>query len=200
MGAPVGGGPQNPFDKQFRVERIEEDKLTKDDKEKKPPEESSTEKLSIGAFLLNMFHKAVDFFIESRETSKTIETEARNNLHSLKEAFETLKKEDRSQDVQFLNNLSKIWQHVLEDSLHFKKDIIALKFRDLIQRIQHFPQNQAHTLGYYLTEYAGQKWVPFPYMELIQMIHTEHEKNPTVSALTSWTIRIDELVRLLKVE
>lgn len=200
MSTPVGGGPQNPFEKEFRVERIEEDKLTKEKQEKNPEEEVPDEKKRVAAFLLQVFHKVVDFFVESREFSTSNEKQARENLLLLKQAFDTLKKEDRSQDIQFLNHLSKIWQHLLEDAIPFKKDEASLKFKDLIRKIQHYPENQPHSLGYYLTEYAGQKWIPFPYMELIQKIHQDYEKNPPACALTFWSIYIDELVELLKVE
>jgi hypothetical protein len=72
--------------------------------------------------------------------------------------------------------------------------------RSLIDAIQHYPERQQHSLGYYLSEYAGQKWLPFPYMEMIQKIHAEHLKNPTESALAQWTHRIDRLLSLLKSE
>ncbi len=198
MSTPIG--PQKPFEKEFRVERVDEEKLTKDQKERTPGKEVPTEKLGVAAFLLEVFRDVVDFFVESKEAAKSVEKGARENLLLFKEALETLKKEDRSQDAQFLNGLSQIWLHLLEDAIHFKKDETSLKFRDLIRVIQHYPENQPHTLGYYLSEYAGQKWIPFPYMELIQKIHKDHEKNPTVSPLASWSIRIDELVALLQVQ
>lgn len=196
---PVGGS-RDPYDK-LRVEPIEEDKLTKNDRRKPPVEKSSDEKLGAAAYLLQAFRSIVDFFLESPSMAKSVEKDARENLLRLKEAFEILKKQDRSQDIQFLNDLSKIWQHVLEDCLRFNRDSsVAEQFKALVKKIQHYPPGQPHTFGYYLAEYAGQKWIPFPYMELVQKLHNDHEKNPTVSALVQWTVLIDELISLLKIE
>jgi len=110
-----------------------------------------------------------------------------------------MKRENRSQDAQFLNQLSNVWNSVLEEAIQFEKNSEAAeRFKVLVKKIQHFPENQQHTFGYYLSEYAGQKWVPFPYMELVAKIHKEHEKSPQISALTQWTTLIDEIIQLLR--
>ncbi len=192
-----GGGPRDPYEK-FRVERIEEDKLTKGESPKLPEKGPPNEKLGIAAYLLQLLRKTVDFFLEKSGTSQSIELDIRENLLLLKASFEILKKEDRSQDVEFLNQLSKIWRRALEDALHFKNDAIAFKFKVLVNKIQHYPENQPHTFGYYMMENANQKWIPFPYMELIQKVHKEHERSPATSALTEWIILLDELTTLLK--
>ena len=77
-------------------------------------------------------------------------------------------------------------------------EICCLFLKILMQKIQHYPEYEEHTFGYYLTEYAGQKWIPFPYMEMVQKIHSEHMKNPKGSALTEWTNLIDELLSKIK--
>lgn len=193
------GGPIDPFDKKLRVEPIEEDKLAKNKREKEPDSEITEEKLAVASSLLQMFRKTVDSFLEASESAEPSAKNATENLLLLKKAFETLKKEDRSEDAPFLNELSKIWHHVLEDALHFQgTTALAEHFKTLVRKIQNFPQNQTHTLGYYLAEYAGQKWIPFPYMELIANIHSEHEKSPPYSALNQWTQLIDEIIVLLK--
>lgn len=197
---PVGGGPKDPFDKTFRIEPIEEDKLTKGDKPKESEEIASKEKLAIASAILQLFHKVVDYFLTGATTSKVVGVSPRDNLLLLKAAFETLKVEDRSQDVAFLNQLSKIWHFAIENAIHFKNDDASVKFKVLVKKIQHYPENQQHTFGYYLTENADQKWVPFPYMELVTKIHAEHGKNTSSSALTEWTILLDEIVSLLKDE
>jgi hypothetical protein len=196
---PVGSGPKDPFDKTFRIEPIEEDKLTKGDKPKEEETPPSNEKLGIASSILQLFHSVVDYFLSGASTSKSVGLSARDNLLLLRAAFETLKREDRSQDVAFLNQLSKIWRFALENAIHFKNDHAAVKFKVLVKKIQHYPENQPHTFGYYLTENADQKWVPFPYMDLVTKIHTEHGMNGD-SALTDWTNLLDEIVSLLKDE
>lgn len=163
-------------------------------------EESSEEKWGLAAYFLNVLKKIIDCFLEAPEKRNfRVEEKFVEHLKALKATFEILKREDRSEDIQFLNHLSQLWQCVLEDALGFKRDAeLASQYKILIKKIQQFPENQLHTFGYYLSEYAGQKWIPFPYMEMIQKIHSEHAKNPIASALSGWTHLIDQL--LLKAE
>jgi hypothetical protein len=193
---PVGRGPRDPIDSPFHVEPVDEDKLAKHEREREPDEGPPDEKLGIASFLLQLFHKVVDFFLEGKAHSSA--ALAKENLLKLKTSLEILKKEDRSQDMEFLSHLAKMWRQSLEDSLHFTNNETALKFKTLAKKIQHYPENQTHTFGYYLAEYINPKWIPFPYMELIQKIHTEHENNPTSSSLAEWTNLIDEIASLLQ--
>ncbi len=194
---PVGGS-RDPYEK-LRVEPIEEDKLTKEDRPKRPAEEAPPEKVGTLAYLLQTLRNVVTFFLVAPQGAAS--REMRDTLLLLKASFEILKREDRSQDIGFLNKLSHIWLEVLEGALHPHRDSpIAEKTKSLIKKIQHYPERHPHTLGYYLSEYAGQKWIPFPYMELIQKLHLDHEKNPPLSALTEWTSLIDGILSLLKID
>jgi hypothetical protein len=182
--------PPDPYER-YRIEGVNrEQQRQSGGGGEEPPEE----KWKLAAYFLSLAHKIVNFFLESsKESSHAPEKEG--TLRSLKAAFEILKHEDRSEDIQFLNHLSKLWQRILEDALRYQQDSnLAEPYKALIKKIQHFPENETHTFGYYLSEYAGQKWIPFPYMELIQKIHDEHEKNPETSALSEWTVLIDQLL------
>src|SRR5690606_2900289 len=95
--------------------------------------------------------------------------------------------------------LSVTWQKLLEDALQFKKDTTSIKLKEFLKSIQNYPERQSHTFGYYLSESHTQDWVPFPFMELIQKIHREHEKNPMDSELNQWILSIEELVAHLQV-
>lgn len=175
--------PTGPYDP-FRVDRIGEDEKKRrpaqgDGGGEKPP------KKGLAAYLLNLLKKTLDFLIESAS-----EKPSDAPFLALKQAFDVLKKEDRSEDVQFLKDLSLTWQMILEASLSFDSPIL----KTLLKKIQNYPEWQEHTFGYYLIEYAGQKWIPFPYMELIEKLHEEHMKNPSGSALSEWTALIDELL------
>lgn len=198
---PIGGEPRDPYER-YRVEEIERDRQAKEKEKEKFSEEAPPEKKSIVlAYVLMLLHKLFELFQGMPEKGITVESEKeiRNHLLSLAAFFDTMKKEDRSQDIDFLNALSKNWEHILEDALQFKKSsILAKEFRKFVDDIQHYPPNQSHTLGYYLSEYAGQKWLPFPYMELIQKIHQEYLRLRTQSALERWTKSIEQLLLLMK--
>lgn len=104
--------------------------------------------------------------------------------------METMMREDRSQDSQFLKRLSGIWQEVLEGSLNIQ----SKSLKRLIRDVESFPEDEEHTFGYYLEEFAGQTWLPFPYMELIHNLHHHHELDPSSSLLTRWTGMIEEIL------
>jgi hypothetical protein len=185
-------GPVDPFDP-YRVEGASE----KQNKELPPPDDKPPKnKKGIVAELLHILKKAVDYFLQEHTEIKTATTGIRSQLLLLKKYFIILQNEDRSQDVNFLNELSVVWNRIQEESLNLEERE-ALPFKLLTKKILSYPENQLHTFGYYLKEYAGQKWVPFPYMELIQKIHYEHENIPNGSALSEWVHLIDEIIKLL---
>lgn len=192
------GGPEGPYDK-YRKYRIEgaENETHEDDQRKKFEEEPSKKRLSPGSFFLFLLWKLLNYFIHLTRggISEKEEQEIRDNLQLLKESFESMKWEDRSQDVAFLNQLSEIWHRALENSEHLKRtDPFSAAFHSFLKKIQNYPEEQEHTLGYYLTAYAGEKWLPFPYMELIQKIYEQHQQDPSTSSLALWLQELDELL------
>jgi hypothetical protein len=194
------GGPEGPYDKyrKYRIEGAENEKHA-DEQRKKFEEEPPKKGLSFGSFFLFLVWKILNYFVHlTRGISEKEEKEIRDNLQLLKEAFESMKGEDRSQDIKFLNRLSEIWHRVLENSDQLKQtDPFSTAFHSFLKKIQKYPEDQEHTLGYYLTAYAGEKWLPFPYMELIQKIYEQHEKDPSTSPLVLWLQELDELLSSL---
>ena len=186
--------PPDPYER-YHIDAVERERQAREQKNSgEPPEEKG----GLAAYFLKLVHRIFTLLLAQPEKAHA-EKGVVESLKSLKAAFEILKREDRSEDIQFLKHLSYVWTRVLEDALGFQRDSeLALQYKILIKKIDRFPENQVHTFGYYLSEYAGQKWIPFPYMEMIQKIHSEHEKSPAVSALTEWTALIDQL--LLKAE
>lgn len=193
---PVGDHSPDPYEK-YRVDRIEADKQTKGD-HPPPFEDPKSSSFALVAYLLALFHKFLKVFqyADSKGIATTTEQTVRANLLLLKEAFELLKREDKSQDAPFLNHLAALWHTALEDILLFRKEApIAQPFKILIQDIDTYPKGEEFTFGYYLIEYAGQKWLPFPYMELVHNIYAQHQRQPESSSLTRWTTWIDELMQ-----
>jgi hypothetical protein len=177
--------PPDPYDR-YRIDAVGRERHTGNGGE--PPEDKG----GWAVYFLKLFHRILTLLsLDEKRGPKRAE----GSLRSLKDAFETLKREDRSEDIAFLNDLSQSWQNVLEESLLLQRESeLSSQYKTLIKKIQHFPEHQTHTFGYYLSEYAGQKWIPFPYMELIKKIHSEYEKNPAGSALTEWTALIDQVI------
>ena len=96
-------GPPDPFER-YRVEGVGE-KQTKDDQPKgdggEPPEKQGG---GVIGYLILILQKAIRYLLE--EYGKADGRESRKTLLVLKNFFEMLKTADRSQDVQFLNQLA----------------------------------------------------------------------------------------------
>lgn len=125
----------------------------------------------------------------------------KQDLLELKKLFTLLSTEDLSHQLEFIQKLSLLWHKIREDcnpiSLSLSKGSDFLKkIANFIQIINHFPLNEDHSLGYYLQEHVGEKWVPFPFMELLQGLHEEHQIQ-SKSHLSDWikilSLIIDEL-------
>jgi hypothetical protein len=198
-GNPVGGRPDDPFEKYYRLDAVEaaREEARRKDKEQsgKPP--------TLAAYVLLTLQKGLDFIKKTtpRNSSKPSKKKVETNLVQMKLSLELLMKEDRSQDDVFLKNLSLLWQKILEDSLQFKKMTpLAVQYKRFIKALASYPEGQEYSLAYYLSEYAGQSWLPFPYMELIQKLHTLSEKNPADNPLKKWSLALEELIVLLNQE
>ena len=198
FGRPVGQDPQDPY--KYKVDEIQKDKESKENLQnsRKPHSNKSV----IGAYILHLIRKFFELFEETTEVGLTASAEeiVKGHLKLIKSILEILKRENKSEDSQFLGGLSRVWHEILEDALRFKKKTpFARKFQIFIQMIQDYPRAQEHSLGYYLTEYAGKKWLPFPYMEMVQNLQAEYQADPESSALTTWTREIDELLRSFQI-
>jgi len=112
----------------------------------------------------------------------------------------TLSKEDRSHNPDFTQQLSELWHNLLEDCNSLATSPLAShpvfdKLKFFILQVQRFPLGADHTLGFYLSNYAGQEWIPFPFMQLLQGLHEEHQASPTVSVLHNWLSLLSETLR-----
>ncbi len=195
---PVGGGPKDPFEK-YRIEEIQKDKDSKEDKKQKNGD-NHTHRSLFAAYIILLLKKFLDLFDQTTERglAASIESDVKKHLILLKAAFEALKGKDFSQDASFLNSLSNLWHYLLEDILHFRrKTPLEKMMNSFIKSIQRYPENQEHSLAYYLSEYAGQKWLPFPYMEMIQQLWAEHQKRVDSSHLHQWSEDLDKMIQIL---
>lgn len=187
---PIGGVP-DPFG--YRVEGAQGNRSGAGG----PPEEPPEDHKGLIGLLIEKIRSKINALLEWYNSPTTGEGPFKENLNLLKTFLDLLKMEDRSQDVHFLSDLSQSWNRAIGESFEYN-EAAALIFKIFVKKIMHYPENQGHTFGYYLTEYAGQKWIPFPYMDLVQKIHAEHERNPSFSALTEWTRLLADAIRLLQ--
>lgn len=193
---PVGKGPPDPYEK-YRTEKIEKDRKFKDSI---PDAKENGKHSFLVGYLILLFKRLFDLFEKKTQKSTALSAEGslREHLSDLKELLNALKRENLSQNTGFLKRLSKTWTNLLEDALRFRKGSnFEKKIHSLLTSIQHFPEKQEHSLGYYLSEYAGQQWIPFPYMEMIQQLFQEHLDTPLKSRLSQWSEMIDSMLQAL---
>lgn len=186
-------GPSNKIDEIERI-RWEEKKKTPGDFTE---DSFASRQAGVVAYLLFLFEKAIFFLKQSigQRTSAISATPVRETLLLIKAALETMMREDRSQDAPFLKELSHLWQQLLEHSIKLQMGgPLTKKFKTLIKDIETYPNDEDHTFGYYLEEYAGQKWLPFPYMDLLYKLHHQHALDPSSSLLTRWTRMIQDIL------
>ena len=93
------------------------------------------------------------------------------SVQALRGIIEELKGGDQSSNAKFCQKFSQVW-HTLYQELkiashskwrgYVNTDIL----KALITDMEHYPPNEEHKLGYYLGEYAGEKWLPIPFREI----------------------------------
>jgi hypothetical protein len=187
--------PTDPS-KRYRVQEIQKEPPLHD---RSPGDEPPIPPPQLPKLLLAILLLLKDFLDKLLgRTPQSLETACRDHLLSLKEALLILQQENKSHDSAFLNLLSSHWQRLLEDDLRLGHSLLfAEKMRAFTREWQHYPQGAEHSLGYYLSEYAGQKWLPFPYMEMIAELHREHKEHPEQSSLSKWVKELETLSRMI---
>jgi hypothetical protein len=156
----IPSDPISPLDKDKRRE------------ERLPAKQDSKAQI-LGAYFLVWLRKLLDFFAKPPSSEKNL------HLLSFRKGLERLQKEDLSQDGSFLGHLAEDWHFLLQDP----------KLQSLIQKIESYPPDSEHSFGYYLSAYAGESWLPLPFMEMVQKMHRESETSP----LSEWISQIDSL-------
>jgi hypothetical protein len=117
-------------------------------------------------------------------------------LSALKNVLVDLTKKDVSRDPDYAQHLSQVWHQLLESAnlvefLERKKTDVLAQLKTLIETFNHYPSKQEHSLGYYMTEFAGKEWLPFPFMEQLHLLYEDHLAHKNESQLSLWISSID---------
>jgi len=147
------------------------------------------------------FKKFVDQFVNiAKSLTVSVNTEkALIDLAEFKKLLEELAKDDKSHIPDFTQRLSIQWQKVCENCSGLEGrasnlDLLSTEIMNLVKEIHNFPPGEDHTLGYYLTEHAGQEWIPFPFMNLLHDLHEENLASPETSQMGHWIRKIGEIL------
>ena len=181
-----------------QIEKLKADKENKEEIIKKNP--TALLMASLCAYI-----RKTALFLASRPIAgpksalaNTVELE----LTELKKCLVLLSKEDLSRSPEYALQLSTAW-HQLMDSvklvefLEKKKKESLTQIKSLIETFYAYPPKQSHSLGFYMTEYAGKEWLPFPCMELLHQLHDEFIAQSKESQLFHWISSIDIILSKL---
>ena len=120
-------------------------------------------------------------------------------LTSVKDSLKNLCDKDESQNLSYIDTLSKNWAlfrktcDLINTSIQ-NQSSTELKILALKKNIENFPKDADHCLGYYLSEYLEENWAPFPFMDILKILYNNHQTLQANSLLQSWIITIDELL------
>lgn len=193
---------ERPRDEGVYVPRIEEDKKEKG--KYSHLRDDSGKKILIATFF-SCLKKMFDAFSPSKNLAgKVVDQQAIiENLLYFKKLLTQLSEENLSNSSDFATNLSSGWAQLLGDfenvEILERKNLQEIAtFRKMIDMIKNYPPDSEHCFGYYLLQQAGKDWLPFPFIEILETLHKQHQQNSKTSTLASWFTLIDAVIANLK--
>src|SRR3989338_902120 len=144
-----GTGPEDPWRRHYRPEKIEPVDMDESRIRKRSYQEFSEIRPSgffafLFLFLGNLLDR-IEKILRKRDTSA--DHKFRDDLLLFQAALRMIMEEDVSQDTPFLRRLSKLWQITLEHSLQIvATSQLGIKLKAFIQDIGGYPQDAEHTL------------------------------------------------------
>ncbi len=194
---PVNRNEPAPYEK-IIVNPIEKDKKTKEEFDTKPKTPFKSQSF---ATLFSYLKKILSTLSFKGKGPVAILSQQQliDDVIAFRKLLHILSIEDQSHNPEFTQQLSELWHNLIDDcnSLshprEYSRELIA-KVKFFIAQVEHFPPNADHTLGYYFAEFAGKDWIPFPFMELLQQLHTEYGAHPFESVLHHWLALLDDIL------
>ena len=188
----------------IQVEKIEKDKKTKEELLLK---EATKKKPEVILFAGNILHaiKALNFLatIRAKTGAHLIDSVEQliKVLDELKKTLRQLTLEDVSYDSDFVQHFSDAWHALLNGSNTLewwnKKTEEKKRIKKIIDNIRLYPPKEEYTLGFYLIEFTGKDWLPFPFMHLLHNLHEEYGTLKEKSQLALWISEIDSIIKLI---
>jgi len=119
------------------------------------------------------------------------------DLLDFKDCLILLTEVDLSQNATFLKRLSQTWKDFIQnfEPVALKKHPLILHVKKLFDELHTYPSKESFSLGYYLSLYAGEDWIPFPYMEILKNLYLEYQNDPEKSSLNKWIQHIQEITK-----
>lgn len=188
------------------VERLEKEKKGKEEFSKATYLSSSSQLALFESFVL-FFKKILGLFSSQDKIESDLldQQQILEDLFAFRKMLQILANEDQSHNPEFTQQLSELWHNLLDDC---KQMEIVLKehpqtiskIKLLVNKISAFPATEDHPLGYYLEEYAGKQWLPFPFLDILHQLHQQSQEASETSELHNWISLLDELISTLDIK
>jgi hypothetical protein len=183
------GPEQDPLERYYRVEEIEAAHWEGGKKKQSSLLQSQPGILKFLHFLLQ---KVADI-IRQWQTPDILPLQ--ENLRELVKIFARMQHQNLSQETLLLKHFCELWQKTVEYSIKMPSEHpLTGPLKSLIEEIETHPKESGRPLGYYLNDCAGQKWLPLPYIDLLQDLYHSHQIAPKSSLLARWTGMIDQIL------
>lgn len=123
-------------------------------------------------------------------------------FEKIKNLFTMLTVQDYSQNIDFAAGLSHVWHEIIEYCIpstvnRFKSSLAKSTVKQLLKSIKEYPKGEEHSLGYYLTHYAGENWLPFPFIQILRTLHEEYATSGSNSSLHIWLQQLSLIIKEL---
>jgi hypothetical protein len=162
-----------------------------------------TDFVPVAAFII-WFKKLLNAFsAKSRSSSMAAEQQQLvEDLLAFKKMLQILANEDQSHNPEFTQQFSELWHSLIDDCNHLepferKNHFQIAQIKLLIEKMCAYPPFEEHSLGYYLNKYAGNEWLPFPFMDILHKLHQEHQESSESGHLELWTSSLNSIISSL---
>jgi len=178
----------------MRVPKVDGDEKIKP-KPLDPPNAEAKGDPALAAGAFSLWLRKTLGFLDKGSLGVTPSGELKTVLSQIKKFLQELKEDDRTKDPSFTAALSANWRKLLlifeemsPKALHYPT------ISSLINAVEAFPVGEQHRLGFYLTHYAGEEWLPFPYLDILRTLNRDYLVRGLSSDLHLWLHLIDEIL------
>lgn len=194
----VSPQPHDPYE-DIRINPIESNKKRREEPYTGLP--PSLAPPMVLASLMHVLKKSLDAFFEADANTSLLDNPQQllDTVLNFKNHLQELVEEDLSHTPRYTQQLSTSW-HSLRNDCHFLLAHVSPlpdyveKTHRFLETLFHYPEEQDHPLGYYLTAFAGEHWIPFPFMDILKKLHEECQTTPQTAMLIQWIMTLSEIL------
>ena len=155
----------DPFEEsKTRVPPAQPGKHTKEDPAPLPKDPIQHQKMIYGSIVL--FYKKLfnTMFFTRRDGGTRTINEIAVAAEKFRNELSKLKATDDTDNPHYTEVLSDLWETLLAAPPNSP-------LAPFLKLANEYPFGDAHSLGFYLSQHAGDEWLPFPFLEILKKLH-----------------------------